>query len=80
MVKKLIEELVGDLPKKLKVEQPYKDLRAFCNEKPHDARHAPIVGNEVKRLSPEDRSRAMNWACEILAACERHIRSKTAHK
>jgi hypothetical protein len=76
--KKLVEKLLEKYLENLKVKELVDDLETLCNHESLDARHAPKVDSEVKPLSAEDRTQAMSWADEILAAYERHIRSKAS--
>lgn len=57
-----------------------KGLKKLANAPLHDARHAPKVTGEVKRLSAEDRTDAMRSAYEILHVYERHVRLTKGRK
>jgi hypothetical protein len=57
----------------LNVRKPVKDLKDIAQTQ----RHAPKIGDQMKHSSSTARGYAMDWACEILATYERHIRPKT---
>jgi hypothetical protein len=80
-VEKLEEPFDGEasLISALNMKKAVKGLKRLANSPESDARHSSKVGEEVWPLSAEDRTQAMSWADEILAAYERHIRSKASY-
>jgi hypothetical protein len=80
-VEKLEEPFGGEasLIRALKMKNAIKGIKRLANASEHDARHPSKVGEEVRTLSAEDRRLAMAWAYEILAAYERHIRSRARY-
>ncbi|MGH9425530.1 MAG: hypothetical protein ACRD2L_04385 [Terriglobia bacterium] len=58
----------------LNMKKAIKALKRLANDPLHDARHAPKVSGEVRRLSAQDRAAALNHAHQILRAYEGYIR------